>query len=950
MSRRRMPVRPFVATWLAVLLAGAIAVPAKAAEPTPSQGTDPASEAGTYFFEDGVYRTPPGVSFAPDRLLVKFRPRTTLKDQAGALQSVDAAVDTTSRLVPGLQVLTIHGGGDVIAAVAELSRRSDVEYAMPDFEYQLTLEPDDPDYSGQWALPIIGAPAAWARSTGSTTVTVAVLDTGVDLDHPDLVANLVPGWNFVADNDNPTDDHGHGTHVAGIIGAVGNNATGVSGVNWSVNLMPLKICDQYGSCSLSAEIAALEFAVTHGARVANASFGAANGGWAPEQDAIEAAGDAGLVYVAGAGNNHTNNDANQFYPAGYPLDNIIAVGASTPSDEMASFSNYGLSSVDLLAPGDGILSTIPDGYGVLSGTSMAAPMVAGAAALVKSLHPNWTPQRVRRQLINTATPISGLAGKVGSCGRLNLDAATNPATVLKPALCVTRRGSGIGNVNSTTGSIDCGVTCAAFFSANATVTLTAVASPGSSFGGWSGACSGTGSCAVTLSSTTAVGAVFVDPASQGGWSSALLAPPAGRDPLLPGSGSDRWESFYNVSLSANGKVRAKTTFNLPTGWCYYASTDTGGVFMERKTATGWKADGVLTAPAFGPEPSDYWANCASFGTVTRLSANGSTLVVTADVASDYPTGYRCAAFVYRRSAGGWRLDGNLYPAGADAQGAPDLTTCGLFGLDAAISNTGDRVAIYAPHPYNEGWRPRVDVFARGTSGWAREKTILAPTAAGCGGGTGDHRLAMSGDGATILVGDPYCNAGIGRVYHYRRTGSSWTKQPIVTNPDPSSGRVFGESVAMSANGLTAAIGVTYQPGQPDVLSTSWLFELSAGTWTKRTRLEPGVADPDATFACTALVRAGQRIVCASYETRGFNTAQGSIYVFNRPAAGWSAGSTRTRIFAPFGYAFDWIGAGGRFWYPDPAVREDGKLIDATITPMSLAVGGYRDRIGYEFRR
>jgi subtilisin family serine protease len=941
--------RIFVAAWLAVLLAAIVAAPVVASEPPTGNRGDATANAGIYPFPGGVYRTPPGVSFAPGRLLVKFRAGTTAIQKNAAHSAINGTVSRDIKLVPGLQVVKLRGTqlGDVIQAAAALNARADVEYAMPDFAYKLTIEPDDPSYPDQWGPQAIGAPAAWGRSTGSTSVTVAVLDTGVDLDHPDLAANLVPGWNFVDDTDNPNDDHGHGTHVAGIIGAVGDNATGVTGLNWSVSIMPLKICDAGGSCYLSAEIAALDFAVTHGARIANASFGALNNEYAPERDAIEAAGDAGLLYVAAAGNDATDTDATPFYPADYPLPNIISVGASAPDDHLAYFSNYGQTSVDLAAPGYNILSTFPDGYAAMSGTSMAAPHVAGAAALVKALHPTWTPQRIRRQLIRSATPMTTFAGKVASCGRLNLDAATDPSTVLRPALCVTRRGTGVGSVASTDATIDCGATCAAFFAPNTQVTLNATPGAGSTFGGWTGPCTGTSACTVTLSAAISVGAVFVDLAPQGGWRNSPLVSPAGRDPLLPGSRSGRFSSFYNVAVSANGKVRAKTLFNSPNGWCYYAYTDTGGVFLERKTSSGWKSDGYLTAPWLGPEPFDRWMNCAGFGTVTELSADGSTLLVGNDSFFD-----RCAAFIYRRTSGSWQLDGTLFPAGVTAAGASEPGKCGAFTLEGAISQTGDRVAIYAPEWYESQYRARVDVFVRGTSGWARERTILPPIIAGCPGwpgDMGDRRLAMSGDGASILIGDPYCSSALGRVHHYTRSGSTWTKRAVIGSPD-AVGSWFGKSVAISANGLTAAIGQTYGPNSPEGTTTSWVFELVDGTWTKRTRIEPGVADPEGTFACAAIVRAGQRIVCSALDAHGLNEQQGSIYVFNRPAAGWSAGAKRARLFAPLGYSYDWIGTGGLHWLPDVAVREDGTTIAATITPMSLANGGYRDRIGYQFVR
>ncbi len=260
--------------------------------------------------------------------------------------------------------------------------------------------PSDSQYSQEWAPADINLPAAWSTSTGSRSVVVAVIDSGVDYTDPDLAANIwtntntgidgfsgdLHGYNFVANNGNPMDDNGHGTHVAGIIGAVGNNGQGVAGVNWNVTIMPLKFLDSTGGGYTSDAIRAINYAtmerVQYGVnvRVINASWssGVADPGLSA---AIQAAGNAGILFVAAAGNSGTNNDMSPQYPANISLPNVVSVAASDSNNNLAVFSDYGASSVNLAAPGVSIYSTLPGGrYGFLSGTSMATPEVAGVAA------------------------------------------------------------------------------------------------------------------------------------------------------------------------------------------------------------------------------------------------------------------------------------------------------------------------------------------------------------------------------------------------------------------------------------------------------------------------------------------------------------------------------------------------------------------------------------------
>jgi subtilisin family serine protease len=300
------------------------------------------------------------------------------------------------------------------------------------------LIPNDPEFKLQWGLrdssnTSIDAPQAWTRTTGSSATIVAVLDTGIDLNNPEFAGRLwtnpdtsgsdgylgdVHGWNFVAGNADIQDDNGHGTHVAGILAATGNNGVGVAGVDWNVQIMPLKVLDATGSGTNEATVSAIDFAVQHGARVINASWG----GGPPSQavaDAISNAGSQGAVFVTAAGNSGTNDDTTPFYPASYHLPNEIAVAAINQAGGLASFSNFGARTVALAAPGVNILSTVPGGYAYESGTSMATPYVSGVVALVASLYPSDSAAQLVQQVESTTKPLPALAGKTATGGIVN---------------------------------------------------------------------------------------------------------------------------------------------------------------------------------------------------------------------------------------------------------------------------------------------------------------------------------------------------------------------------------------------------------------------------------------------------------------------------------------------------------------------------------------------------
>jgi subtilisin family serine protease/subtilisin-like proprotein convertase family protein len=240
---------------------------------------------------------------------------------------------------------------------------------------------------------------------------------GISEDHSGYVDDLV-GWNFIANNNKPLDDNGHGTHVSGIIGAQGNNGVGVSGVDWSVSLMECKFMDSTGHGSISTYISALNYAIAHGAKITNNSW--AGGGTTALLDALNSARNQGVIIVAAAGNYGMNSDSSPIYPADYNLDNIVSVAATDSSGNLASWSNYGATSVDLAAPGVDIFSTLPNNsYGLDSGTSMAAPFVTGVVALVWTKNPTWSYSQVIKQVLGSVDTSTALHGKTVTGGRLD---------------------------------------------------------------------------------------------------------------------------------------------------------------------------------------------------------------------------------------------------------------------------------------------------------------------------------------------------------------------------------------------------------------------------------------------------------------------------------------------------------------------------------------------------
>jgi subtilisin family serine protease len=337
--------------------------------------------------------------YVEGQVLVRFAPGAAAVERDAARNALLPTGGRSLQIVPGLELVATQLS--VPQAIAVLANNPNVEYVEPDYIVQAVAAPNDTYFDLQWGLDNqgqeiqgnIGTPGAdidmldaWNASSSAGSL-VAIIDTGTQLDHPDLQANLVAGWDFFDDDADPSDSDGHGTHTAGTVAAVADNGSGVAGVCPNCRIMPLRFLGPNGG-STSDAIAALDYAVANGATVSNNSWG--GGGYSQAlYDAIAAAGATGHVFVAAAGNNGTDTDVYAHYPSAYDLSNIISVAATTNNDLRAGFSNYGVVSVDLGAPGLDIASTYTNGqYVWSSGTSMAAPHVAGVVALLQGMSPS----------------------------------------------------------------------------------------------------------------------------------------------------------------------------------------------------------------------------------------------------------------------------------------------------------------------------------------------------------------------------------------------------------------------------------------------------------------------------------------------------------------------------------------------------------------------------------
>ena len=406
---------------------------------------------------------------------VKFRSDLSLAEIKKIAEKYNDRIEDKIEIVKGLVSIDDLDDKDPQTVAAQYAQMTNlVIYAEPNYEIKLddpanlsTTDallrenttnanlPNDPLFNEQWALNNTGqgggktnadlkALLAWEKAKGTKDVVVAVLDSGVDYTHPDLVGNMwirpdnVPqykddelgtfndlhGFNGTDNQGDPMDENGHGTHCSGIIGAEGDNNEGIAGINWNVTIMPLKFMGRGGFGTTKDAIEAINYAIDRkrngvNVRIINASWGSTAYSKALE-DAIRAAGEEGILFVAAAGNNGTSNDRSPHYPSNYDLPNVISVAATDRFDNLTSFSNFGIKTVHIAAPGKDIMSTwLNDDYREASGTSMATPYVAGVAALILANEPKMSVEKLREKILKSVDKIDSLNGKLESGGRIN---------------------------------------------------------------------------------------------------------------------------------------------------------------------------------------------------------------------------------------------------------------------------------------------------------------------------------------------------------------------------------------------------------------------------------------------------------------------------------------------------------------------------------------------------
>lgn len=387
------------------------------------------------------------------RYIVKYKTTPNLETGGNKVREYSVSSMRLSSMNGDLYTLELKGTAEQKTKIlAQLAAQSDVDYVEPDYPIEAapqtptTIMPDDPYFSMQWFHSTLNSSAAWTLNDGSSEIVAAVVDTGVDYTHPDLADNIwinkqevlngrdddgngyiddTHGWNFTANNNDPrsTAKSPHGSHVAGLIGARGNNHLGVVGVAPKVKLMALKFMDDSGAGITSNAVKAIDYAIQKNVFLINNSWGS-NRYSRTLSDAITRAAKAGILFFAAAGNGNKglgyNIDTTPWYPASYPQWNVFSVAATTSADKLTDFSNFSKTKVDVAAPGYAMYSTISGtAYQMMSGTSMATPVVSGLAVLVKAANPNLDPAQILNIIRESSARVPALHDKVRSGGRVD---------------------------------------------------------------------------------------------------------------------------------------------------------------------------------------------------------------------------------------------------------------------------------------------------------------------------------------------------------------------------------------------------------------------------------------------------------------------------------------------------------------------------------------------------
>ncbi|NLV27874.1 MAG: S8 family serine peptidase [Methanomicrobiales archaeon] len=389
--------------------------------------------------------------YVPGQVIVRFADLDSVTAETSVVSTLNSKIGADTILsskelgINGLQVVQIPNDSSVTDAVDFYKSSQYVSYAEPNYIMQapspvsdvtdkaneqkeepagMTI-PNDPGFENQWGLyntynvssgrADIHATEAWNITTGSPDVIIAVLDSGVEYNHEDLVERCVSGYDFVNMDDDPQDDYGHGTHIAGIISAATDNNLGVAGVSWKSKILPVKIIDSNGITNTALELMGITYAKDRGAKIISCSWG----GYSYSEALKEAIDSSDALFICSAGNEGYDTDSIPQYPASYDCPNILSVGSTDKADHLSWFSNYGAVTIDLMAPGDEIYSTVPGTYDYKSGTSMAVGFVSGTAGLIKGVKPEFSASQIKNLILNTVDQKYWLMGKCATGGRLN---------------------------------------------------------------------------------------------------------------------------------------------------------------------------------------------------------------------------------------------------------------------------------------------------------------------------------------------------------------------------------------------------------------------------------------------------------------------------------------------------------------------------------------------------
>ena len=606
-----------------------------------------------------------GHEVAAGQVLIKFNAAANAQGRQDMqwLEDIDRA-----DAVNDAGVMRMHSRSkDTGTLIRDLERRGDILYVEPDYIVHSTAVPNDPSYGQLWAMKNtgqailgstgtagadIGAQSAWDVTTGSSAVVIGVVDTGIDYTHPDLAANVwsnpggvggcpagTHGYNAIAKSCDPMDDNFHGTHVSGTIGAIGNNGTGVVGVNWTTSIMSLKFLDSTGSGTTSNAIVAIDFAVR--AKMAGVNVRVLSNSWGGPglsqslSNEIAKANANDILFVAAAGNSSSNNDVTPSYPASFNLPNIIAVAATDNQDNLASFSDYGPTTVHLGAPGVSILSTQPGNlYQYLSGTSMATPHVSGAAALILSKSTLTTAQ-LKSLILQSVDPIPSLAGRTVTGGRLNVCRAI-PGCVLPsfslssitPSVTVPNGGGtavynlSIGDAGGFTSPVSlsvsglpAGVTAA--FSPNpdtgTTSTLTLTVGSGVAAGSFPLTVTGTGGYPTAMTSSANITLVESPTVPVVAWTKVAIE---GQTVFLPAGTTYR----FGIGTSFLAPVTTTVDETLYVYYTTFGGDPAYGVVKELDVVGNGAGVLVNGVPFLSPPPAGTWTKVAIEGQTVFLPA------------------------------------------------------------------------------------------------------------------------------------------------------------------------------------------------------------------------------------------------------------------------------------------------------------------------------------------